>query len=471
MNARVRWLVAGAFLPSPSGERFPGTADSFAERLGRAARGLSVAVPDRIGSGGADAVRAVSIRALHDFTLDAVAGASADLRALLAVYEALSGGGLYGAGEAAGLKSIQDSGRLAAALAEALRDVRSPADARRAALAVLEEALFATARDVLQHPTVAGLESAWRGLHWLQEYCPPSSGIDLEILDVAPRQLLDALARCLDSDPLQRPDACFILDPCDDLETLQQLAVLGEQSFLPTVVALPPSLANQAEANPTEEWTRLRGHESSRWLCATLNPVVAMVEHRGAVRRECFTSPVLAVAVLLAASLRDTGTFARAVGPGSPTRAPSAWPAREGSTVATQAHLSLRELERLAARGIAGVSGWWDSDAVQAVALPTVYGGRDSAPLPAQVLTGRLVRLIQELAGKLPAGAGPEAVTSLFSRAAEVFIPSGPQGGCRLQAKMMSGAGGARAVQVRAWLRPELAGTPLQLELAISLES
>jgi hypothetical protein len=36
---------------------------------------------------------------------------------------------------------------------------------------------------------------------------------------------------------------------------------------------------------------------------------------------------------------------------------------------------------------------------------------------------------------------------------------------------MMSGAGGARAVQVRAWLRPELAGTPLQLELAISLES
>jgi len=470
MRARVRWLVAGAFLPSPSGERFPATADSFDERLGRAARGLSVAVPDRIGSRESGAVHAVCFQGLHDFTLDAVAGASADLRALRAVRDALSGGSDYGPGEAAQLRRIQDSGRLAAALAGALHDLRSLEDARRAALGVLEEALFSTARDVLQHPTVAGLESAWRGLRWLQEHCPASSGIDLEVLDVGPGQLLDALARCLDSEPLHLPDACFILDPCDDLETLQRLAALGEQACLPMVVALPPSSANEAEASPTEEWTRLRGHESSRWLCATLNPVVVMAERRGTVRRECFTSPVLAVAALLAASLRDTRTFARAVGPGSATRAPGTWPAREGSTVATRAHLSLREQERLAARGIVGVSGFWDSDAVQLVAVPTVYGGRDAAPLPAQMLAGRLVRLIQDLAGRLPAGAGPEAMTALFSRAAEVFLPSGPHRGCQLQARVTSAAGGARAIHVRAVLRPELAGTPLQLELSVPLE-
>ena len=57
--------------------------------------------------------------------------------------------------------------------------------------------------------------------------------------------------------------------------------------------------------------------------------------------------------------------------------------------MATEVGLSLREQERLAARGLAGVSGWWDSDAVLLAAAPTVYGGRDVTPLPAQLLTGR----------------------------------------------------------------------------------
>jgi hypothetical protein len=187
------------------------------------------------------------------------------------------------------------------------------------------------------------------------------------------------------------------------------------------------------------------------------------------VRRECFTSPVLAVASLLAASFRDTRTFARVVGPGSGTRAPAVWRPNERSTVATEVGLSLREQERLAAQGIAGVSGWWDSDSVLLAAAPTVYGGRDATPLAAQLLTGRIVRLAEELAERLPSGASPDAVSAAFSRAAEAFLPAGRGQSCQLHGKVVPTGPGERGVHVRASLRPELAGTHVQLEFTLPL--
>src|SRR5262245_27388255 len=95
-GARVRWLVAGAFLPSPPDDLPSADAAAFAERLGRAAHGLSVAVPDRIGSGGADAAHRLSFDGPGAFTLDRVVDAIPDLRALRAVHDALSGGSAYG---------------------------------------------------------------------------------------------------------------------------------------------------------------------------------------------------------------------------------------------------------------------------------------------------------------------------------------------------------------------------------------
>ncbi|MGZ3460773.1 MAG: type VI secretion system contractile sheath domain-containing protein, partial [Archangium sp.] len=408
-GTRVRWLVAGALLPSPSGRRFLLTADSLAEQLGRAASGLCVTVQDRLGSGDASAYE-VSFDGPHAFGLSEVIDSIPDLRALRSIHHALSGARALEPEEAARFESVMGPGRLSAAVAKALRGPRPPQDARQTALAVLEEAVFATARDILQHPHVTRLESAWRGLHWLWEHCPASAGMDIEVLDIEPHRLVEALEQCLNAPSLQRPDACFILDPLDEVDTLSQLAALGEQAWVPVVVAVPPSLpgdgqrpAREKEAPPPEAWTRLRADESSRWLGAALNPVVMRAEHQGAVSRECFASPALAVAALLAASFRETHTFARLVGPGSGTRAPAVWKPQGRSTVATEVGLSLREQERLAARGVLGVSGWWDSDAVQLAATPTVYGGRDATPLPAQLLTGRLVRLAQEVAERLPA--------------------------------------------------------------------
>jgi len=462
--ARVRWLVAGAFQPSPSGRRFPLSAEAFTEQLGRSASGLSLTVEDHIGAGDASTLE-VSFDRLRAFQLSEVVHSIPSLRALRSAHEALSSARALGPDEAVHLQSVMGSGRLYSAMAGSVRNQRSAEHARRAALDVLEEALFVTARDILQHPLVARLESAWRGLHWLWEHCPASAGMDIEVLDVAPHQLVETLTQSLDVPPLQRPDACFVFDTVEDMDTLRQLAALGEQAWLPIVVPVSPSLFSA----PSEAWTRLRADESSRWLGATLNPVVMMAEQQGAVRRECFTSPALAVAALLSASFRDTRTFARLVGPGSSIRAPAVWRPEARSPVATETGFSLREQERLAAQGLLGVNGWWDSDTVHLLKAPTVYGGREAVPLPAQLLTGRLVRLAEELAERLPSGARQDEVAALFSRAAEAFLSGGPGRSCQFHGQLVSTGHGSRGVHVRASLRPELAGTVVQLEFTLPL--
>ncbi|HEX5745405.1 MAG TPA: type VI secretion system contractile sheath large subunit [Archangium sp.] len=459
---RVRWLVAGAFLPSPSGHRFLLTEAAFAEQLGRAGSGLNVTLRDRIGSGDASS-HTLSFEGLESFQLSAVIDALPDLRTLRAVRDALSGARGLGPQDAARLLEGLGPGLLSSALAEALRQTHSPQEARDAALALVEEALFGTARDILLHPRVARLESAWRGLHWLWTHCPTAAGMDIEVLDVEPHQLVDALTRSLDVPALQRPDACFLVDPLDDVDTLRRLAALGEQACLPLVVAV-------REAPESEAWNRLRAEEDSRWLCAARNPVVMMAEQHGEVHRECFTSPALAMAALLAASFRDTRTFGRLVGPGSGTRAPAVWRPGGRSPVSTEVGLSLREQERLAARGVVGVGGWWDSNAVLLAAAPMVYGGGDATPLPAQLLTGRIVRLAEEIAERLPGGASQDAVSAVFTRAAEAFLPTGNAGrACQLQGKVVSTGNGERGVQVFAALKPELAGTHVQLEFMLPL--
>jgi hypothetical protein len=464
-GTRVRWLVVGALLPVPSGRRFPLTADVFTEHLRRATSGLSVTVQDRLGSG--DAIcHEVSFDGLEGFNLSQVIDSVPDLRALRNLRDALSGARTLGPEEGARLKSVVGGGRLAAAVAEAPRGARSPEEARRAVLACIDEALLESARDILRHPLVARLESTWRGLHWLWTHCPASGGMDLEVLDVEPHQLVEGLTRCLDVPPLQRPDACFILDASDDVNLLRRLAALGEETWLPMVVAVPNE---KTEPLAEEAWNRLRAEETSRWLCAALNPVVMMAEQQGEVRRECFASPALAVAALLAASFRDTRTFARLVGPGSGIHAPAVWRPQSGSTVATEVTLSLREQERLAARGLLGVTGGWDSSSVLLAKAPTVYGGQDATPLPAQMLTGRIVRLAQELTERLPAGTSPDRVTAAFSRAAETFLSTHAGRDLQLHGQVVSTGNGERAVHVRASVRPELAGTHLQLEFTLPL--
>lgn len=472
---RVRWLVAGAFLPSSPGpspaRSYALASEPLAQQLAAAVRGLEVTVGDRFGTGDASTY-ALSLEGLSGFGLVEVVEAVGDLRALRPLLEALHGTRTLSAEETAALGASLGQGRLATAFATAHRTAR---DVRGAMITLLEEALFSTARDVLHHPRVAPVESAWRGLEWLATQCPPAAGMDVEVLDTGAHRLVESLTEALSRAPLERPDACFLLEEVDEPETLAQLAALAEEASVPVVVSLPSAFlpeqtpASGACAALREAWSALRAEESSRWLGAAINRVVMHAERQGVVERTCFAAPALGVAALLSASFRDTRTFARLVGPGSAIRAPAVWHPGEYTSVATEAALSLHEQERLGARGLLPLSGWKESDAVQLVKAPTVYGGRDVTPLPAQVLIGRLVRLAQEIAERLPATASAEAVSEVCTRAAEAFLPLAPGRSCELLGRVVSLGGGERGLHLRAALRPELVGTRVQLEFTVPL--
>jgi len=85
-GARVRWLVAGAFTPAPTGRRFPLTTDNFAEELAKAAKGLRVTVPDLLG-GAEQRTFEVSFDKLRAFGAMELIAAVPELKKLQALTE------------------------------------------------------------------------------------------------------------------------------------------------------------------------------------------------------------------------------------------------------------------------------------------------------------------------------------------------------------------------------------------------
>jgi hypothetical protein len=544
----VRWLVAGAFSPAPSGRRFHLTPESFGTELARAATGLRITVADRLGAGDTRTVE-LSFDRLRAFGLADIITTVPELRALQALHEDLSRSdplrALSPEEAASRISAVTGPGRLPDAVAEALRaalvplpvappppttsgdelveallnraDPTSPAAASRAVDAFLrainprapasssapssaspspsasrktardlvEEALFLTAKDILAAEPVARLESGWRGLKWLLDQSPKSSGLAVEVLDVARPALLESLQGALAAEPFDRPDALFVVDASDDVGLLGKLAALGERAQVPVVAAVPPSLLGLApgelslaleEERDTvpEAWTELRQDESSRWLCAVLNRAVVVSEGRGVAKRTAFTSPALALAAMLAASFRDTTAFARIMGQPGGLRAPAMWelPAGRdrGLSIPTELFLPIRAQARLEERGILGLGSGRNADAVLLAAAPTVYGGGYLVPLPAQLLTGRIVRFATWVRDQLPPGSGGDEVSAIFSQAAEVFLFRGATENGQVRAEVVSTDDG-RGVHVSATVRPEHAGTRFQLAFVLPLRN
>ncbi|MCY1018056.1 type VI secretion system contractile sheath small subunit [Pyxidicoccus sp. MSG2] len=542
-GARVRWLVAGAFSPAPSGRRFHITPESFGTELARVATGLRVTVPDRLGSGDTRTVE-LTFDKLRAFGRADLITTVPELRALQALHSDLSNSDplrpITAEEAASRVATITGPGRLPDAVAEALRaavlplptvppppetggdelvdaflnraDPASPAAASRAVDAflrainprapasaasastaaspsrktardIIEEALLATARDILAAEPVARLESAWRGLKWLLDQCPKSSGLAVEVLDVAPPALLESLQGALAGEPFDRPDAVFVVDATSDVGLLGRLAALGERLQVPVVAAVSPALLGVApEELPValeeereqvpEAWTELRQDESSRWLCAVLNRAVVNSEGRGAARRTSFTSPALALAAMLAASFRDTTAFARIMGQAGGLRAPTTWELPSGRDkglgIPTELFLPIRAQGRLEERGILGLGSGRNADAVLLAAAPTVYGGGYAVPLPAQLLTGRIVRFATWVRDQLPPGSGNDEVSAIFAQAAEVFLFRGATENGQVRAELVNTDNG-RGVQVSATVRPEHAGTRFQLAFVLPL--
>jgi type VI secretion system protein ImpC len=540
-GARVRWLVAGAFTASPSGRRFLLTGDSFASELAKAASGLRVTVADRLG-GAEQRTFEVSFDKLRAFGVMELAAAVPELKKLQALTEGFMKADpsrpLSPEEGAARVAEVVGTGRLSSAVSVALggtppaapaapstpaasggddlvgellakAEASSPSatakagvdafvkamapkapgparmspDARRGVRDAIELALINTAKDLLAAEPVARLEAGWRGLKFLLEQCPSASGIAVEVLDVEPSQVAEALAKALEAEPFERPDVCFVVDATDDVARLRQLASVGEESQVPVVVAVTPALLGTTLAElPTavddekrsipEEWVELRKDDSTRWLCPVLNRMVVTSEKRGVLNRASFASPAFAVAAMMSASFQATGSFAKITGQPGGLRAPGTWEPPSGrdagSAYPTETFLSIRAQTRLSELGILGVGSGRNSDMMILSVAPMACGNAHVMPLPAQLLTGRIVRFALWVRDQLPAGSSAQDLSTLFSQAAEVFLFGGASDVGRLKADLVAGEGGSQLIQVEAAVRPEQAGAT-RFHLAFSL--
>lgn len=544
-GARVRWWVAGAFTPSPSGRKFLMTSDAFASELAKAASGLRVTVPDRLGGAehrtfelSFDKLRAFGVMELiasvpelkklqgltegfmkadpsRPVTPDEGAARIADVvgagRLSSAVSAALggkppepaapaapstpaaSGSGADLVGEL--LASAEANSPVATAKAGVDAFIKATApktagparmnpDARRAVRDAIELAVIHTAKDILAAEPVARLEAAWRGLKLLLEQCPSSAGFALEVADVEPSKVAEAMEQAVNAEPFERPDVCFVIDAMDEVAQLRRLASIGEEAQVPVVVQVTPALLGTTLAElPTAledaklgtqgDWAELRKDDATRWLCPVINRVVAAAEKRGALNRASFTSPVFAVAAMLSASFQATSGFARITGQPGTLRAPGAWEPPSGrdagSAYPTEAFLSIRAQTRLSELGLLGVGSGRNTDMVLLSTAPMACSNAHVMPLPAQILTGRIVRFALWVRDQLPAGSSAQDMSTLFSQAAEVFLFGGSPELGKLEAQLVPGEGGRQLIKVAAAVKPEQAGTRFQLEFSLPL--
>ncbi|PRP96741.1 hypothetical protein ENSA5_35150 [Enhygromyxa salina] len=367
-------------------------------------------------------------------------------------------------------------------------DAAKPKPPNRRARELVETAVYGAVGAILNDPAVTEPEALWRGLRLVVKQAPARSGMLVEIVDVAPSGIEAALRDCLDDEPMNRPDAFFCFDRIEDPERMAALASVAEDMHAPIVVGVGPRLfgvddaedvvqtLRDAKPDPAaampEGWAELRADEVSRWLSVTTNDVVVAAEGAGSARRTVLGSSVFALAAMIAASYRHTGGFARIMGKEGSLKAPGLREVQKGretgSAVPTAGFLSIRAQGELASVGIIGLGSGRNTDMVALSEVPTVRGSKDAVPLPAQILTGRLVRFAQWVCDQVPAGQTREEVVKLFQDAATVFLFPGLSTGAELHAGVVD-ENGAPAIRLVANVHPRLAGIPFEVGFDLPL--
>jgi len=295
-----------------------------------------------------------------------------------------------------------------------------------------------------------------------------------------------ALEQDLSDDSIDHPDLYVIVDPCDDVAVLAQLADTADRLLAPVLATVSPRLFGVADAAAVagradedgaglpSKWADLRQEEGARWLCAVTNRVVVAREGVGAAKRVAFGSPTLALAAMLAASFRETRSFARIMGAAGALEAPGTWELPsgrdQGTSVPTEAFFSIRTQAELAKQGVLGMGSGRNTSKVQLSEMPMVRQSVDAAPLSAQVLTGRIARFAQWVCDQVPPGASDQEAAALFEEAAKVFLFAGlDEGTATLRAGVGKAKDGARMVEIACKLPAPLAGIPFQMAFALPL--
>jgi hypothetical protein len=465
-SVRIHWLVAGRFSSRPAGRSFLAPARDLDVLMAGQLGEIRASVPDRLG---AAETREVTLapRSLRTFTLAGLIEAIPELRALRTLAERPP----PSAEASAAVEKLIGKGRLSAACTSgSVRDA-------------LDAAIFGTALDVLASESVRHLEANWRGLRLLLAACPDGSGVEVEVIDSPPAEIAAAIRARPPHEEFDGPDALFVVDPVESVEALGELADLAEET-LASCVAAPSltsmgassldDLASRAEsANPfPKKWEDLRGTSASRWLCAAVNPVALHSEGAGAYRRTCFGSPAWAVAAMLSGSYRAQGAFALAVGKPGALTVPATWtiPAgpQRGKVAPTEAFLPIPAQTALAGRGVLALGSVVNSDRAVLATAPMVAAGQGVAPLPAQLLTGRIVRFAQWAKGQLDPGQSQDEVSTLLAQAAGLFLFPGMSGAAAIGARV-KGEGAERVLEFGARVNPSHALVPLEVSFELPL--
>ena len=228
----------------------------------------------------------------------------------------------------------------------------------------------------------------------------------------------------------------FLLETFDDPAQLAELATAAEDVNVPVVVdvsgapwakaCVETALKGDEVQAALEAWTALRTAEESRWLSATVNRVVLANDGTGAGRRTVLGSPAAALAAMLASSYRYTAGFGRVFGNDGALRGGGlleiASGPQRGTMVPVETFIPLRAQNDLAKLGLLAMGSGRNSDKVILSAAPTARQSADAVPLPAQVLTGRVVRFAQWVRDQIPPGTTDADVKTMFKQAAEFFL-------------------------------------------------
>lgn len=348
----------------------------------------------------------------------------------------------------------------------------------------IEEAVYTFARRVLDSNEVASREATWRGLDLLLARCPKKAGIVVELLD----RDLDALPGLVEAIEAgeSAPDAVFVPVPIGDVALLQRLAAAAELALVPVVVeldsrifdtdaeGLPDVLSVEPGKLPRTDWLALRQDESSRWLCVTTHRVLLAYEGAGATQRELFASSVWPVAAMLSESFRTTGGFARILGSVGGLAVPAARVLKhgthEGQSSPTESFYPIKTQMQLAKHGLVAVGSVRDRATVVLLTAPMLRASIDAAALPAQIVTGRIVRFASWVRDQLPTDADEPTIASVFSEAGRVFLFPGLGEAASLEAKLVADSD-PKSMAVRAVVHPAIAGTLLDIEFPLALNA
>lgn len=331
----------------------------------------------------------------------------------------------------------------------------------------LEAAVYAGAQSALD--AAQGIEGPWRGMDLLFRQSPEKASIAIEVvpldLDVLPG-LLDAAA-----EDERSPDALFVPRPQSPVACLR-LADIGEQHLMPVIAAIdetPHELAEcLADETADSPWRGLQQDERSRWLSVVVNRLVLAHEGRGSAARECLASGVWGVAAALSKSFAATGGFAKTAGPESALKMPVARLHREGRhegvASPTEHFAPLRLQTELSKQGVICVGSVRDRASLVVAGLPCLRVSENTAPLGAQIITGRVVRFARWVREQLPTPIDEMTLHSVFVDAARVFLFPGLGEAGEVKAALTEDK---QSIQVSAKVHASIAGAPVDVSFAL----